>query len=173
MDFKILRTKRLIDLNAFTKIVDLFQSTFKILDPDRGDRRVEYKTIHTVEEWEQGRPDKIAQKYYDNPNYVDGLLKYNELSNPFALEAGMLLYIPTKETLEASYRVLNFKENPIQDKLTRFTDKDKKSVVDSSRKDFNTSKKRNVPPNVQINGQTGITRDKKKNKLILGGNNKR
>lgn len=171
MDFKILRIKRIINLNAFTQIVDLFQSTFKILDPERGDPRVEFDAIHTVEEWEQGRPDKIASKYYDEPNYVDGLLKYNGISNPFALEAGTLLYIPRKEVIDRSYRVLSFKETPVEDKLKRFTDKDKKSAIDSGRTAFNNSKKRNLPPNVQINGQRGITRDRNKDKLTLGGNN--
>jgi hypothetical protein len=176
MNFKILRTKDLINLNEFTKIVDLFQSTFKIIKPLKDKRlidKVEYQAVHTVQSWEQGRLDKIANKYYNEVNYLDGLMKYNGISNPFSVEEGRELLIPTKETLDASYRVLRLKRPAISgklEKMAKLADVEKKSKIDTAKKGFNSSKKRNISPNIVTNGNVGIQRDSSKNKIILGAN---
>jgi hypothetical protein len=58
-------------------------------------------TLNTVNSWkhvvsieEQMRPDIISDYYYNNPNYLDVLCKYNSISNPFSLYAGQVLIIP-------------------------------------------------------------------------------
>ena len=49
---------------------------------------------HVVSNEEQMRPDMISDYYYNNPNYLDILCKYNGISNPFSLYAGQVLIIP-------------------------------------------------------------------------------
>jgi len=49
---------------------------------------------HTVSDEEQMRPDIIADYYYNNPNYLDVLCKYNGISNPFSLYTGQVLIVP-------------------------------------------------------------------------------
>jgi len=58
-------------------------------------------TVNTVNSWrhvvsdeEQMRPDIIADYYYNNPNYLDVLCKYNGISNPFSLYTGQVLIVP-------------------------------------------------------------------------------
>lgn len=176
MDFKILRTKGLMNLNEFTTIRDLFQSTFKILKPNKdntGNNEVNYQAVHTVQPWEQGRLDRIAHKYYNEVDYLDGLMKYNNISNPFSVEEGRELLIPTRETLDRSYRILRLERPKISrklEKLSKLADIEKKSMVDSAKKGFNTSKKRNLSPNIVTNGNRGIKRDSDNGKIILGNN---
>jgi hypothetical protein len=49
---------------------------------------------HVVSEEEQMRPDIISDYYYNNPNYLDVLCKYNGISNPFSIYAGQILIVP-------------------------------------------------------------------------------
>lgn len=169
ISLKGLTTKRIIDLNPFTQIRDLFQSTIKLIG-DNDDIPLEYEAIHRVEAWEVGRPDKISYKYFTTPDYVDAICKYNGVSNPFSLEEGRLLRIPTKQVIDRSYRKLIFKnkKSDISEKLKRFADATKKGSPDSAKKGFNQSKKRAAPPNVLRSGETGIRKDLSKNKITLG-----
>jgi hypothetical protein len=100
-------------------------------------------------------------------------MKYNGISNPFSVEEGRELLIPTKETLDASYRVLRLKRPAISgklEKMAKLADVEKKSKIDTAKKGFNSSKKRNISPNIVTNGNVGIQRDSSKNKIILGAN---
>ena len=49
---------------------------------------------HTVEYDELGRPDLISLKYYGMHEYVDLILKFNGISNPFGINVGDELEIP-------------------------------------------------------------------------------
>lgn len=49
---------------------------------------------HIVEYDELGRPDLISLKYYDTHQLTDLILKFNGISNPFAIEVGTELEIP-------------------------------------------------------------------------------
>lgn len=46
-----------------------------------------------VRKEEQGRVDKIAMRYYGNIQNTEMLLKFNGISNPFAVEEGDILII--------------------------------------------------------------------------------
>lgn len=165
MNFKNLLLKQIIRLNSSFEIKDLFQSTIEIKTEG-----VEYITVHKVTEDEAGRPDKISYKYYNTPNYVDGLLKYNEISNPFALDKDVLLKIPTKATLDDSYRRLEFKQVDVSEKLQRFVDKNKTNKINTAREVFNTKTKRSLPPNILTSGEESISRQAENDKIILGAN---
>ncbi len=46
------------------------------------------------------RPDLIAYQTYNDQNKFDLLLKYNGISNPFSLEEGRILFIPSGDDLD-------------------------------------------------------------------------
>ena len=49
---------------------------------------------HVVHFSELGRPDLISLKYYNTHQFTDLILKFNGISNPFAMNAGDELEIP-------------------------------------------------------------------------------
>jgi len=49
---------------------------------------------HTITEDQIGRMDLISLKYYTDANYVDFILKWNNISNPFILNIGDVIEIP-------------------------------------------------------------------------------
>ena len=52
---------------------------------------------HTVREDEVGRPDLISLEYYNTDSKTDIILKWNGISDPFALIPGEELEIPTDQ----------------------------------------------------------------------------
>lgn len=52
---------------------------------------------HTVALREEGRPDLIALKYFGDHSYTDLILKFNGISNPFALSEGDVVEIPRNQ----------------------------------------------------------------------------
>ena len=57
------------------------------------------------------RIDLLAERYYGSTSYADYLLKYNNISNPFTINEGDILLIPSDKS-----GLINFKK-PV-DKLT-------------------------------------------------------
>jgi len=92
---KILRAKlQLIKANGDT-IIDLISSTFdftKVGTSNAG--------LIRVNEYEIMRPDLIANRIYTDSSKWDVLLKYNGISNPFAINAGEILISPPFNKME-------------------------------------------------------------------------
>jgi hypothetical protein len=117
---------------------------------------------HIVESDEICRIDLISLKYYRDSSYSDYILKYNGISNPFSINEGDVLLIPTNES--ATTRVIPFREvNANEDKLSirdqfintkRLSKKDAKRVEYLQRKaaqKINGSKEI-LPPNIRKSG---------------------
>lgn len=72
---------------------------------------------HVVTEDDICRIDLISLKYYREASYVDYILKYNGISNPFSINVGDVLLIPSTET--TTTRIIPFKSvNTDDDKLS-------------------------------------------------------
>jgi hypothetical protein len=82
---KILQKKKLIDRFA-TKVTDLISSTFSFPKSTSG------SGISVVNEYENMRPDLVANRIYGDQSKWDAILKYNGISNPFSIQQGDLLY---------------------------------------------------------------------------------
>lgn len=117
---------------------------------------------HVVEEDEVCRIDLISLKYYRDSSYSDYILKYNGISNPFSINVGDVLLVPTNES--ATTKTIPFKEiNANDDKLSirdqfvntkRLTVKDAKRIEYLQRKaaqKLNGSKEP-LPPNIRKSG---------------------
>ena len=60
----------------------------------RNKEKVNIIAYHIVKEDEVGRPDLISLEYYNTDTKTDIILKWNGISDPFALNPGEELEIP-------------------------------------------------------------------------------
>lgn len=104
---------------------------------------------HVVDADESGRPDLIALQYYGDQSKLDMILKWNGISDPFSINEGDVLEIPSPNTnffkLE---RPREFENNPVKQQFVdgkRLTKKDQRRL-DALKKKY--GKENLLPPNV-------------------------
>lgn len=89
MDYPVLRNKKLYtDPRSGEEIYDLLTLTYAIPE------YVDYQ-IYKVTKEHVARPDLISLAYYGSTDYVDVICKVNGVSNPYELNEGMLLVLPS------------------------------------------------------------------------------
>jgi hypothetical protein len=112
------------------------------------------ESSHYVSEYEEGRPDLIAAKYYGDPSALDIILKYNNISNPFSIKAGEELMIPVREIrIKKFERPNQVEENLVKKQFVdskRLSAKDKRRVKALQKK---YGKDELLPPNVIPTGK--------------------
>lgn len=134
-------------------------------------------TIYVVTEYYQMRPDIIASMQYGNAGKMGSLLKFNNISNPFAINTGTFLLIPNDNSIEETF---NLKKLANQDAIASNTNtnpnevfkknqEQKKFKVSEGRKNFLDAKVKNQPsliisPNVTQPNSKSI---EKKNGYII------
>lgn len=108
---------------------------------------------HIVNEDEICRIDLISLQHYRDVEYVDYILKFNGISNPFSIEVGDVLLIP--ENQNTVTRIIPFKSvNIDDDKLTirdQFINTKRLSTTDAKRVEYLQRKAA-----TKINGSTEI-----------------
>jgi hypothetical protein len=125
---------------------------------------------HTVSLDEVARPDLIALKYYKNIDFVEIILKYNNISNPFSINEGDVLIIPVSDDLLEQWKpVKKVGEGKTSEKSVRdqFVDQKRLTVVDKKRIEYlqkKASEKENgskqiLPPNILKEGDSNIRID--------------
>jgi hypothetical protein len=95
----MLDLKTLTNKTSFTKpngdvVVDLIRRAVSFLGIRADSGKAYVVTDETVM-----RADLISNYFYQNSSYADLLLKYNGYSNPFSLNVGDILRIPSSENL--------------------------------------------------------------------------
>lgn len=90
--------------------------------------------FHTVQDWEECRPDLVSKSLYGSQEFIEILLKTNQISNPFSIESGDILF--KYDNVE----VMNSGNSAIVEKLkkdTRFQYlKDRQTKMDPKYKQF-------------------------------------
>jgi len=112
LDYMTLDKKPTIKIGGETA-KDLLQKTFNI-------DRISNAKILVVEHDYIARPDLISLAVYGDDKYADIICKANGLSNPFELNEGMILVIPSFESLSHSIE----KYDPKDEKKKLADDKD-------------------------------------------------
>lgn len=130
--------------------------------------RVNPISIYIVTDEDQMRPDLIAHRVYGNHYNVDILLKYNAISNPFALNTGDVLRIPSDGDIS---KLVAFPE-----KITDIGDVQNinvskkllnpKSIKDKDRLDNLSKKKEILPSNINKKGDKNVK--VKDGKIVFG-----
>ena len=147
MDFKSLSNKN----NDTSKLI-MTQPTMMFFDLE-GARKIYYKS-HIVKEDEIVRPDLIALECYNDESYLDIILKFNGISDPFSIMPGETILIPIQSikyyTLE---RPVNYEDNPIKNQFidTKRLSKKDKAKIERLKKKY--GKEELLPPNVVPSGQ--------------------
>jgi hypothetical protein len=104
---------------------------------------------HIVKEDEVGRPDLISLEYYNTDSKTDIILKWNGISDPFALSVGEELEIPTDEVpFYKLERPRQFEDNKIKNEFVQGKKLNKKDLarIEALKKKYN--KEVLLPPNV-------------------------
>jgi hypothetical protein len=117
-----------------------------------------------VDEYYAGRIDLIALNVYGDGAFSDQLLKFNGMSNPFAVAEGDVLYIPPADVLLKGWKKPGINvagANAVRD---RFIDTKRLPVEDQKRLEYLQRKaaaksngaKEILPPNVLKSDQTNV-----------------
>lgn len=89
LSYQVLNNKSTIKSDFLQEdIFNLLDKTFEV--PAEG---YEFKIFIVTKDY-VARPDLIAQKLYGDTMYTDVLCKINGISNPFELNAGMMMVVP-------------------------------------------------------------------------------
>lgn len=167
---KIISRKRTI--TKYTqKITDLIYSTFSFPTGSDG------AGVTAVSEYENMRPDLMADRLYGDQSKWDALLKYNGISNPFSLKSGDLLYAIPFSSLESVYvppRPIAEREQKKEDggKAQVVSKKDRNRVSNLERKNakncdgVNVGANGELPPNLSKVGDKSVK--VKDGRLIFG-----
>lgn len=125
-------------------------------------------TTHIVDEFEVGRADIIAEKYYRNPAHAEMILKFNKISNPFSITAGEELLIPDFESALLQWKKIKPIEEvgseSIDSVRAQFMDTKRLSTKDANRVEYLKKKaarlkngsKEILPPNLLKPGENNI-----------------
>ena len=129
MDFKNLDLKSVKDFKG-ENILDLTEPTL-VVNRNSGFFRV--TRLFLVTDEYAMRPDLISFAVYGSPNFVDILLKANEISNPFSVDVGDVLIIIDKNEAQNFYRQPKKPKKEIDDTKSLFINPERASTKDINR----------------------------------------
>lgn len=86
-----------------------------------------------VEERHLCRPDLIVWENYRNLDYLDGFLKFNQITNPFSMNLQDVVLIFSKESIDRAYIKSVRSNNLVKDTKALFLDPTRASQKDISR----------------------------------------
>lgn len=95
-------------------------------------RKANVLSAFRVTPLEEGRPDLISIKFYGSPSYIDAILCYNRIFNPFSIKTGDLLIIPDVSNEKEVYDIPSAQETSTSP-LSTFTDTSRMSTQDKNR----------------------------------------
>jgi hypothetical protein len=94
---KLLNKKKII-INSLSQLVtDLVYGTFKFPASNTN------AGLTVINDYENMRPDLLADRIYGDQSKWDALLKYNGISNPFSVKSGDIYYTLQFGGLDATY----------------------------------------------------------------------
>lgn len=152
-----------------TTVLDLIKQSFSYKSEVPIDRKVLVTSEYVM------RPDLISLSVYGSSNYLDYILKYNGISNPFSIDEYQILFIPDKQSMQTQFNVLNPDKNDSADSDDSKTEIKKTLPLDSNRikyltdiKDGRLDRNKAVAPNLTDKDQENVLF--KDGKIIFGDN---
>ena len=111
-------------------MIDLLELNLEVnyLSPD-----FKVKKIILVEDRHLCRPDLIVWECYRNLDFLDGFLKFNQISNPFSMELYDVMIIPTENSIKRAYKKVQRSSKLVKDTKALFLDPTRASQKDISR----------------------------------------
>lgn len=111
-------------------LIDFTENNFRVnyLDPD-----LTIKRVILVEDEQICRLDLICFEAYGNLDYIDALLKFNQITNPFSIDEFDLILVPSEASLNKYYKKEKKLSKIIKDTKSLFLDPSKASEKDKTR----------------------------------------
>jgi len=115
---------------------------------------------HVVTEEEAGRPDLISIYHYDTDKLTDLILKWNGISNPFSINAGEVIEIPSQTSVFKKFiKPVRPTGTSKKDKFIserRMTTKDIKRLefIQTKATSYKNGSSAPLPPNMLKDGET-------------------
>lgn len=114
---------------------------------------VKFDTAHIVSSDEEMRADLIASKKYSDAGRAGSVLKINGISNPFSVETGEILYLPSPSSIDAVFEKKKTDNSKLPQSNTdtnpnsafRKSQESKKSKISPSRQSYLNSLKNRTP----------------------------
>ena len=124
LDMKYMNLKRIITKKNYfgdsKTVTDLTEPTLK---PNYKSKNFLMSRTVTVSDEYAMRPDLISYYAYGTDQYADIIMKFNGISNPFAINEGMLLFIPKMPDAKKFYRSPKASKKEIEEVKRSFIDK--------------------------------------------------
>jgi hypothetical protein len=122
--------------------IDFLQKDLVVSTPGSDLSVIDY---FLVTQDESMRPDLITKKMYGYLDNIEGVLKFNDISNPFSIDEGDILYTYDIPSMERNLRPGFGVENDRQDVRDQYITPEKGSTVDPALRTF---EKRDTPRTV-------------------------
>ncbi len=126
LNMKYMNLKRIITKKNYfgdeRTVTDLTEPTLK---PDYKSKSFMITRTVTVNDEYAMRPDLISYFAYGTDQYADIIMKFNGISNPFAINEGMLLFIPKMPDAKKFYRAPKASKKEIEEVRRSFIDKNR------------------------------------------------
>jgi hypothetical protein len=132
-------TKPIITDKKGNSIIDFF---IKDLEVEGENSLLTVLSYYQVTAETAMRPDLITKKMYGYAEKIEGVLKLNEISNPFSIDENEILYVYDVPSIDKNLRTLNSVQNNNDDIRNQYITPEKKSTVDPALQTFD---KRNTP----------------------------
>lgn len=139
------------DTNTQGNPYNLFDNT--MVDKDIKDLT---KYQHVVMDTQEGRLDKVSLALYGSTEYVEELMKINNIINPFSIKNGDILYYVLESDLPSLY---------VEKEEDESTDVMSINNPQATRKDANRTNK--TPPVVKNKNNKQISWDKENKKVSI------
>jgi hypothetical protein len=111
--------------------MDFLENNFKVnyMDPD-----LQIQKVFFIEERHLCRPDLLSWDAYYSVDYVDVILKFNQITNPFSMELYDFIVVPDLPSAQRFYQKQTLKSSKeIRDTKALFIDPSKASKKDLAR----------------------------------------
>ena len=113
------------------QMLDFLENNFKV-DYAWGDLKI--IKVMFIEDRHICRPDLLSWESYNSVDYVDIILKFNQITNPFSMEIDDFIVIPALESGQRFYRQDRLRtSSAINDTKALFLDPSKASQKDIAR----------------------------------------
>ena len=160
------------------EIIDITKKSMQFTDEEPNIVGGQY-----VSEDTQMRPDLISYQNFGDDSYWDIILKFNGVSNPFAIDTTQFLFIPdVKYMLRQLYVESTNNDKIVQKTKSQYIDPTKKQIVDPKQSEYSQAfkeqlakmkshriSKTNMPPNFsETSRQATILQGEVLNNLSLG-----
>ena len=167
-------TKPVIKDSAGNQYIDFLQRDITVNDPSIMPRGINY---FLVTDETSMRIDLISKRMYGNMDFIEKILKFNDICNPLAINAGDLLVVFDPISINRNMRDVNNLKEKIMDIRKQYISPEKGSKVDPRLKEFDkrnkkpaetTAKENTLPPNYAEFGDQEI--QLRNGKLYFGAN---